>query len=86
MRGGLNCNFNIKIGENKYIKAITTAAFTLLISVSVMADGHKKLNTCEGKSSDPMISLHPTANQTAAADYCKAVEKMFKGAIPQKYA
>jgi len=49
------------------IKVITAAAITLLISVSVIADGDKHSNIREIKSVDPMISLHPTANQATAA-------------------
>jgi len=69
------------------IKVITAAAITLLISVSAIADGHKNSNTRETKSGDLMISLHPTANQAAAAAYYKAVEKnVFNGAIPLRHA
>ena len=51
------------------MKVIIGAAFTLLISVPVMAVGHKNSNIREEKSGDPMIALHPTANQAAAAAY-----------------
>ena len=70
-----------------FIKVLTTAAITLLISVSVLADGHNNSGIRETKSGDPMVSLHPTANQAAAAAYYKAVEQnVFNGAIPLKHA
>ena len=70
-----------------FIKVLTTAAITLLISVSVLADGHNNSDIRETKSGDPMVSLHPTANQAAAAAYYKAVEQnVFNGAIPLKPA
>ena len=51
------------------IKLLATAAITLLTSLSVFADGHNNSDIRETNSADPMISLHPTANQAAAAAY-----------------
>jgi AhpD family alkylhydroperoxidase len=87
MRIRLNCNATNKTGKNMRIKVIIFAAFTLLISVFVMADGHKNSNISEEESGDPLIALHPTANQAAAAAYYKSVGKnVFNGAIPLKHA
>ncbi|MFP6802780.1 MAG: carboxymuconolactone decarboxylase family protein [Pseudomonadales bacterium] len=70
-----------------YIKSLVTTVFTLLISTSVIADGSKNSEMREAKSSNPLISLHPLANQAAASAYYKAVENnVFNGAIPLKYA
>ena len=77
MRTELNCNAGTKTGKNIHIKVIIVAAFTLLISVSVMADCHKNSNISEEKSGNPMTSLHPAANQAAAAAHYKSVEKTF---------
>ena len=66
---------------------VFVAALTFLISSFVIADGHKSTETHQAKSSNPMVGLHPDANQAAAAAYYKAVEKnVFNGAIPLKHA
>ena len=67
-------------------KSVFVAALTLLISSFVIADGHKSTETHQAKSSNPMVGLHPEANQAAAAAHYKAVEKKINGAIPLKHA
>lgn len=70
-----------------YIKSILGVALGLFITSSVIADGHKSSETHDAISSNPIVALHPTANQAAADTYYQAVEKnVFNGAIPQKYA
>ena len=56
-------------------KSVFVAALTLLISSFVIADGHKSTEIHQAKSSNPMVGLHPEANQAAAAAHYKAVEK-----------
>jgi len=69
------------------MKTIIVAASTLLTSASLIANGQKDSNIREEKSSYPMISFHPTANQAAATAYYKAMDKnIFNGTIPLKYA
>lgn len=48
------------------LKVIITAAVILILSASVIADGHKHSEIREAKSSNPMIALHLTANQAQA--------------------
>ena len=68
-------------------KVLTAGGITLLFSICALAGDHKNSNIREEKQGDPMISLHPTANQGAAASYYKAVEEnVFNGAIPLKHA
>ena len=70
-----------------YNKSILGAALGLFIATSVNADGHKRAESHVGTSSNPMVALHPKANQAAADAYYQSVEKnVFNGAIPQKYA
>lgn len=69
------------------IKIVTVAVFTIFLSASALADGHNQSDIRESKSGNPMIALHPVANQAAAEAYYKAVEKnVFNGAIPLKHA
>ena len=62
---------------------------TLLLAVFsvVIADDHSKTVVREAKTANPLIMLHPSANQAATAAYYAAVEKnIFNGVIPLKEA
>ena len=62
---------------------------TLLLAVFsvVIADDHSKTVVREAKTANPLIMLHPSANQAATAAYYAAVENnVFNGAIPLKEA
>ncbi|MDC0088608.1 carboxymuconolactone decarboxylase family protein [Porticoccaceae bacterium] len=69
------------------LKLFTLSIVTLLFSTHLIADGHGDYDMRDAKTSNPMIALHPKANQAAAEAYYQAVEKnVFNGAIPVKHA
>jgi AhpD family alkylhydroperoxidase len=70
-----------------YLKALVTITFAILFSGTVIADDHKTADIREVKSSNPLVALHPSANQAATEAYYKAVEQnVFNGVVPLKYA
>lgn len=70
-----------------YLKALVTITFAVLFSGTLIADDHKTSDIREAKSSNPLIALHPAANQAATEAYYNAVEQnVFNGVVPLKYA
>jgi AhpD family alkylhydroperoxidase len=60
----------------------------LSVSLSAVADKGSGISDIrEAKTGNPIIELHPSANQEATQAFYLAVEKnVFNGAIPLKYA
>ena len=69
------------------IKLFSTTFLLAVFSVIVFANDHVNTDIREAKTANPLIMLHPSANQEAAEVYYAAVEKnVFNGAIPLKEA
>ena len=68
------------------LKFVLATLLSAVFSV-VIADDHSKTVVREAKTANPLIMLHPSANQAATAAYYAAVEKnIFNAAIPPKEA
>ena len=72
---------------------MTAIAKLILISIlsvalaAVADEGSVISDIREAKTGNPIIELHPSANQEATQDFYLAVERnVFNGAIPLKYA
>ena len=70
--------------------AIAKLILTSILSVALAAvadEGSVISDIREAKTGNPIIELHPSANQEATQAFYLAVEKnVFNGAIPLKYA
>lgn len=62
--------------------------FNLSVALAAVADEGSVISDIrEAKTGNPIIELHPSANQEATQAFYLAVEKnVFNGAIPLKYA